>query len=115
MFSSCCILHNVLLRYDGFHTIGQYASDWKAYDPETEAARISSAAPAVVVTVKDQEPDEVDPGFHTLREELIEHFHIAHVRGEIKWTKTAEQCRRHGVPIAPPAAGEESGEEGSHE
>ena len=32
VFRVCCVMHNMLLHYDGLDTIGQYEEDWKTID-----------------------------------------------------------------------------------
>ena len=32
VFKVCCVMHNMLLHYDGLDTIGMYEEDWKTID-----------------------------------------------------------------------------------
>lgn len=98
---TCCILHNILIEYDGFDRQWEEGVDWEAVDPDAEldeeydmlAIQDERARHRVVV---EQQPDlivgpldnleaEIEPNFFTLRANLITHYVQARSKGEVEW------------------------------
>ena len=106
IFFVTCMLHNRLLRHDGLDDIGKHESDYKRVTAKVDRSRVHAAgglhAPANAAGLYADAPEEgeasqYDPAHDSLFKKLVGHFQIAWGRREVKWLRTAKDCRRHGV------------------
>ena len=102
-FRVCCMLHNMLCRYDGLADIGSLPSDWKAAPLALDDLRIVMPSNHVLPEDLISPPPltdtlatgggsctvERDPECGVLQEQLVAHFKVAFERKEILWKKTA--------------------------
>eukprot|EP00965_Chrysotila_dentata_P210299 6185812-Pleurochrysis_carterae.AAC.1 len=138
----CCMLHNRLLVADGLDSIGLRATDWLLADVEMDDIRLQRDAQMAVSShdearlqqdeeernwTRMHEEDAVDAiiqesvttpedqqAHEELREALIEHYKHTHLRQEILWLKTAQQCR-HRARLLFEAEARSSGAESDEE
>jgi hypothetical protein len=96
---TCCILHNMLLKHDGFSDMWKHLVE--CGDPDTDFhevfdrpahldvinARARAKTAAAEPDLEEQDPMEVihEGGWQTLHEKLVKHFVIAKRRGEVRW------------------------------
>jgi hypothetical protein len=82
----------MLLQYDGLDTIGDEEDDYK----DTEGMEISSdSASDVEDDLQDDDDEEVEiqVGYAEKRSRLWVHHKYALANGDIRWMKTAKECR----------------------
>ena len=109
-FRFCCALHNMLLKYDGYDTMGCADDHWIMHDAELDEVRIqrdqqqqvgahgpSPPPPASVPTLDPKAPNsttvEYEESYWELRDKLVFHFGVAHSKAEIAWLKPASELR----------------------
>ena len=111
-FRFCCALHNMLLKYDQYDTMGSAEDDWIMYDEELDEVRIQrdqpqqagpygppvpTSDPYPVPTLDPKEPNstkvEYEESYWELRDKLVYHFGVAHEKKEIAWLKSASVLR----------------------
>ena len=109
-FRFCCALHNMLLKYDEYDTMGSADHDWIMYDAELDEVRIQRDEqqqvgphgpppfpPASVPSLDPNAPNsttvEYEESYWQLRDKLVYHFGVAHTKGEIAWLKPAPELR----------------------
>ena len=103
MFRACCMLHNMLLRYDRYLTMGSSGEDWMTFDVATDEARIgrddlagahqagvSHGHSAVNGNVVESQKESAH---WELRNKLVYHYTRAHERAEVQWLKKAMVLR----------------------
>ena len=95
----CCILHNMLLQYDGLDTIGDEDGDYKDEEdeegPMTEQDSDTNIAAPIGArdVVVEEEEAEVQVGYAEKRSRLWVHHKYSIENGLIRWMKKAEECR----------------------
>eukprot|EP00965_Chrysotila_dentata_P042859 1422947-Pleurochrysis_carterae.AAC.2 len=124
IFKTCCMLHNMLLVFDGLDTIGQEECDWTAADLDLDERRILSqraqrdfAANSELMHKRMHEvsfgagnnyprtaeaneaagnllEDMEQPSHYVLRDALIEHFHVQYVNRNLLWARSAKAVLR---------------------
>ncbi|KAL1523828.1 hypothetical protein AB1Y20_018749 [Prymnesium parvum] len=120
VFKTCCVLHNMLLKHDGFADIGQSERDWILRDEAEEEERIArdrahnlGCLRSCEDGVEQREREEhfreaayehvngtgvgndlyvtTEPEWYTLRNALEVHFRLAYTQNTIFWPKTGAQ------------------------
>ena len=112
-FFTCCILHNLILEYDGLDSRWEQDVDWDQINPQPDnsdegfdeesavpgiqemrvLARVNQWTTAVDMSNDDNEAigneieAEIDYDFETKRRSLIEHFLQAYDAGLVKWPR----------------------------
>lgn len=99
-FFTCCILHNMLLQYDGLDTLWMDEDFWKALDPDDDydndydnfRRQDQRAMGRLVHKLRDETwnygddvETEIESEFFTLRHRLIVHYAEASRKKEIEW------------------------------
>jgi hypothetical protein len=107
VFFTCCVLHNVLMEYDGLHKEWSAGVDFNGIDGLHETEDLSrifgrlhvnrktdlSKVGYVPNPVINQDPDleeddtEIDDSFLSLNSALIEHFDVVSGENGIKWPR----------------------------
>ena len=99
-FRACTALHNMLLRHDCYHSIGHRSSDWQAERYERQRADLDKSR---MDRTYMRGPDpllpgvEREPSFLALREAILKHFEMARKKKEVRWLRTAADCRAVSV------------------
>ena len=126
-FFTCCILHNLILEYDGLDSRWEQDVDWDQINPQPDnsdegfdeegvvpgiqemrvLARVKQWVTAVDISNDENEAlgneieAEIDYDFETKRRRLIEHFLHAYDAGLVKWPRafTVEKkaCYNKGI------------------
>lgn len=105
VFFTCCVLHNMLLEYDGFDRQWEENVEWEGdpalhpdaqYDEEYDMIelqghraedRLHAQAQPVHPDEDDNLEAEVEPDHYLLRNNLITHYSQAYSKREIVWLK----------------------------
>jgi hypothetical protein len=100
MFWTCCILHNLLIEYDGLDRLWEEdpdaepdeENDLMTLQEERAAARVGGDVDMTLATVPTAtvlpllaEEVEEELNFFSLRSNLITHFTVAKQKGEVHW------------------------------
>ena len=108
----CVMLHNMLLHYDGYDTVGQLDSDYIAFDGSLDMCRIAAEEADVAheglatlgqpdrAALNDDKREREESHFE-LRAAAVQHFTIAHGYGQIKWVKTCATLRPRAKYVQP--------------
>ena len=105
VFITTCILHNMLLKFDGYDIIGQDMNDyiakdgdaieedvaWPEFDEEYSEDEMEEAA--VARDEMRHEVHEEDGIFDERRHALIAHYNAKQKLGPIFWRKTFKQFK----------------------
>ena len=74
VFLTCCVLHNMLLDFDGIELL-EAGVDWKGADGNTDPPEVSEGVtPPTARPAGAPVQIEVENGFHSLREKLVANF-----------------------------------------
>ena len=101
VFFTCCILHNILIEYNGYDSQWEDNIDWQNTHPDDEFDEeydifqlqneraqerfVNESVDVNNLTIQDAMEVEVEPDFHSLRSKLITHFSQAKLKGEVTW------------------------------
>jgi hypothetical protein len=113
VFYTCCILHNMLLQFDGLDSRWEQDVDWEMLNPQTGnddddydidglavhvpqrgqqeqriLNRVAAWQSAVEIIYEGNEVDEEkDVTFEEKRQRLLRHFQTKYDKGEVSWPK----------------------------
>lgn len=100
LFFTCCILHNMIHAFDGREE-WEVDVDWAGVDGRLDVslcedvnadfAAVAAARARVVRSTATEE--EVESTFISLRKDLIQHYALADLAGEIRWLRSATQAQ----------------------
>ena len=103
VFITCCILHNMLLEFDGYKDVGQSMEDYVMRDttgvvdmewPEFAQGYYSDDEEEAAPDRRDEMMEEVterDNTFDDRRHALVNHYNSAKVEGHVYWRKTIKE------------------------
>eukprot|EP00965_Chrysotila_dentata_P017458 580380-Pleurochrysis_carterae.AAC.1 len=91
----CCMLHNILLEYDGLASIGQEEGHWITMDVLNEDSVHGQEVPCDdnVAAHSSRDNVEVHPESYLLREALITHYRAKFEDNAVSWLRTAADIR----------------------
>lgn len=102
VFITCCILHNMLLEFDGYKDIGQSVEDYVMRDtehddmewPEFAEGYYSDDDQEAAPERRDEMMEETtdkDVRFDDRRHALVNHYNSAKLAGRVYWRKTIKE------------------------
>jgi len=115
IFVTCCILNNMILRYDGLDSLWESDVNWTTLNPdplnedvaeEDEADRVDQYLPVhfdpatfVPPSLAEMEPldyhgecTDTQKDFHMLRDLLARHLQFTYATGNLRWPKVRKNC-----------------------
>ena len=96
MFRSCCVLHNMLLKYDKLDTLGSLQSDWVPAKEVAERDHVEHQRARHVIRAprnSGKSAAGLESGHESLREALIVHYAQMRKAKSVKWLRTASDAR----------------------
>jgi hypothetical protein len=124
VFKVCCMLHNILLVDDGYHTIGDLPGDWGNANTDLDEARIRNSLTEQGacfegrtgrwvddVRVGNETVAEVAAGYAGLQMSLVAHYRVAIQKKDVMWPKTVVGSGRKAKDTRPLLPGGEASRE----
>ena len=120
IFVTCCILNNMILRYDGLNNLWESNVNWDVYNeadmdadevdvndlddpcmPERYNPSVTQVARLSEIPQIAYHPacDEIERNFHTLRDYLARHLHYTYLAGFLRWPKVRKNCIENKVDL----------------